>query len=63
MVGSNSGDSSAGDSSFFASLKNCEGCAKRKEYLQTMLTDSRFWVGVLIGVGGTWAYHKYVKKG
>lgn len=22
---------------------------------------SGFWVGVLVGVGGTWAYHKWVK--
>lgn len=26
-----------------------------------MLTDSRFWVGVAIGVGGVWAYHRYGK--
>jgi len=24
-----------------------------------MLTDQRFWVGVLAGVALTWAYHKY----
>jgi len=27
-----------------------------------MLGDGRFWFGVVIGVGGCWAYHKYVKK-
>lgn len=26
-----------------------------------MLTDSRFWAGVLVGVGGTYAYHRWVK--
>lgn len=26
-----------------------------------MLTDGRFWVGVLVGVGGTYAYHRWMK--
>lgn len=26
-----------------------------------MLTDSRFLVGVLAGVAGTWAFHKWVR--
>jgi hypothetical protein len=62
MDSSSGSDSAASNPSLFASLKNCQGCQKRKEYLQTMLTDSRFWVGVLVGFGGTWAYHKYLKK-
>lgn len=24
--------------------------------------NKSFWVGVLIGVGGTWAYHAFIKK-
>lgn len=26
-----------------------------------MLTDGRFWIGVVVGVGGTYAYHRWVK--
>lgn len=28
-----------------------------------MLTSGRFWVGVLVGVGSVWAYHKYGMRG
>lgn len=26
-----------------------------------MLSDGRFWVGVVVGFGGVWAYHRFVK--
>lgn len=26
-----------------------------------MLMDTRFWFGALVGVGGVWAYHRYVR--
>ena len=41
---------------------DCKGCQKRKEYLVTMLTDHRFWLGIIVGVGGTYVYHKYAAK-
>lgn len=62
MDSSSGSDSSASNSSFIARLKGCQGCQQRKEYITTMLGDGRFWFGVVIGVGGCWAYHKYVKK-
>jgi hypothetical protein len=27
-----------------------------------MLTDQRFWLGVLAGVALTWAYHRYAMQ-
>ena len=62
MVGSDGSDNPPGNPSFTTRLKNCQGCQQRKEYLTNMLTYTRFWFGVLLGVGGTWAYHKYVKS-
>ena len=65
MVSGNSSGSANSDSSFSTWIdkaKNCQGCQERKENLQKMLTSGNFWVGVVIGVGGVWAYHKYVKK-
>lgn len=62
MVSGNSSSGTGSDSSLSARIKNCEGCAKRKEALTNMLTSGHFWVGVAIGVGGVYAYHKYVKK-
>lgn len=26
-----------------------------------MLTDSRFWIGAIVGVGGVYAFHRWVK--
>lgn len=26
-----------------------------------MLTDGRFWFGVVVGVGGIYAYHRWMK--
>lgn len=26
-----------------------------------MIKDSKFWWGVLIGVGGTWAFHAFIR--
>ena len=26
-----------------------------------MLTDGKFWWGVILGVGGMWAYHAFLK--
>lgn len=28
-----------------------------------MLGDGRFWFGVIVGVGGTYAYHRYARRG
>lgn len=44
-------------------MSDCEGCEKRKEALKKMLGDHRFWLGIAVGVGGCWAYRKFVKKG
>lgn len=27
-----------------------------------MLTDGRFWVGVIVGVGGVYAYNRWVRN-
>lgn len=62
MVSSSGSDSSSSNPTFFARLNNCQGCQQRKEYLQTMLTDSRFWVGIVVGAGGFWAFQKFVKR-
>lgn len=26
-----------------------------------MLGSSTFWTGVIVGVGGTWVYHRYMR--
>lgn len=26
-----------------------------------MLTDGRFWFGIVVGVGGVYAYHRWMK--
>ena len=49
-------------SSLTSRMSDCEGCKKRKEYLTTMIGSSNFWVGVVVGVGGVWAYHRFAKK-
>lgn len=58
MVSSSGSGSSDSNSSFTSRLKNCEGCQKRKE----VVMSPNFWLGIAVGVAGTWAYHKYVKK-
>lgn len=50
------------DSSFIASIKNCEGCAKRKEAVNNMLSSHNFWIGFAVGVGATYAWHMYKAK-
>jgi hypothetical protein len=56
------GGTSAPNPSFIAKLKGCSGCQQRKEAVSNMLTSGNFWIGVAVGVGGVYAYHKFVKK-
>ena len=44
-------------------ISDCEGCQKRKEALVNMLTDHKFWIGVVVGVVGVYGYKKWVAKG
>lgn len=41
---------------------NCEGCQQRKEALKTMLSDHKFWMGVVVGAVGVYVYHMYKGK-
>lgn len=43
-------------------MSGCEGCKKRKEILTNMLSSQHFWVGVVVGVGGVWAYHRFAGR-
>lgn len=27
-----------------------------------MLTDGRFWIGIIVGVGGVYAYNRYMAR-
>lgn len=38
-------------------LRNCEGCKKRKEFIMR----HGFWTGVVVGVVGVYAFHRFVK--
>lgn len=42
----------------FGNLKNCEGCKQRKEAIQKMLTDHKFWLGIVVGAGGFYLYKR-----
>ena len=46
-----------GHQSVFDKMRNCEGCAKRKDFLMR----HGFWTGVVVGVVGVYAFHKFVK--
>jgi hypothetical protein len=61
MDSNSSGGASSMDSSLFTRISNCSGCQKRKEYVQNMFNSS-FFIGLAVGVGGVYAYHKWVKK-
>lgn len=59
-MGSNySNGSSPSDPSFFARLNNCSGCQQRKEYVTTMLRSHTFWIGVVVGAGGVYVWHRF----
>ena len=52
--------------SFLSSLQektsNCSGCQARKEKVKEMLTDHKFWMGVVVGVAGVYVYKKFSAK-
>lgn len=49
-------------SSFTSRISGCQGCKQRKEKLTSMLSSHHFWIGVVVGVGGVYVYHRVTGK-